>query len=310
MPVVHPAELWRESGRYDADRPRDGPVQGPRRPGHGPRDDPRGGRRRPAARHRPQLSPAAVHRLPLPDEVPRRAAVARRPDPRPRVRDEGLLQLRPRRGGPRRRATGRTTAPTPGSSSASASRPIAVELRRRDDGRHLRPRVHGPQPRRRGRPRPVRGVRLRGQPPGRPTVAPSPPPRRPLPDRGGRDPERHHDRRAGGVPRHPASRTAKATFFVTGDGRFVVAIVRGDYDVNETKLANAIKATGGLRPAQVEEITAARHGARLRLADRRPGRGRRRGRAGVAESRTSSRARTGPAGTCATSTCPATTRRT
>jgi prolyl-tRNA synthetase len=54
----------------------------------------------------------------------------------------------------------------------------------------------------------------------------------------------------------PTSRTAKAAFFVTGDGRFVVAIVRGDYDVNETKLVNVIKATGGLRPAQVEEITA------------------------------------------------------
>jgi prolyl-tRNA synthetase len=54
----------------------------------------------------------------------------------------------------------------------------------------------------------------------------------------------------------PSSRTAKAAFFVTGDGRFVVAIVRGDYDVNETKLVNAIKATGGLRPAQVEEIVA------------------------------------------------------
>lgn len=54
----------------------------------------------------------------------------------------------------------------------------------------------------------------------------------------------------------PTSRTAKATFFVTGDGRFVVAIVRGDYEVNETKLVNAIKATGGLRPAQVEEIRA------------------------------------------------------
>jgi prolyl-tRNA synthetase len=53
----------------------------------------------------------------------------------------------------------------------------------------------------------------------------------------------------------PTSRTAKAAFFVTGDGRFVVAIVRGDYDVNETKLVNAIKATGGIRPAQVEEIT-------------------------------------------------------
>ena len=52
----------------------------------------------------------------------------------------------------------------------------------------------------------------------------------------------------------PASRTAKAAFFVTGDGRFVAAIVRGDHDVNETKLVNAIKAVGGLRPAQVDEI--------------------------------------------------------
>jgi prolyl-tRNA synthetase len=52
----------------------------------------------------------------------------------------------------------------------------------------------------------------------------------------------------------PRSRTAKATFFVTGDGRFVVAIVRGDYDVNETKLVNAIQAIGGLRPATIEEI--------------------------------------------------------
>ena len=53
-----------------------------------------------------------------------------------------------------------------------------------------------------------------------------------------------------------AARTAKATFFVTGDGRFVVAIVRGDYEVNETKLVNAIQAVGGLRPATVEEIRA------------------------------------------------------
>ncbi len=52
-------------------------------------------------------------------------------------------------------------------------------------------------------------------------------------------------------------RTAKATFFVTGDGRLVTAIVRGDFEVNETKLANAVKAVGGLRPAQVEEIKAA-----------------------------------------------------
>lgn len=54
----------------------------------------------------------------------------------------------------------------------------------------------------------------------------------------------------------PTSRTAKAVFMVAGDGRFIVAIVRGDYELNETKLVNAVKATGGLRPAQVDEILA------------------------------------------------------
>jgi prolyl-tRNA synthetase len=54
----------------------------------------------------------------------------------------------------------------------------------------------------------------------------------------------------------PKSKTAKATFFVTGDDRFVVAIVRGDYDVNETKLVNLLKARRGLRPATLEEIKA------------------------------------------------------
>jgi prolyl-tRNA synthetase len=54
----------------------------------------------------------------------------------------------------------------------------------------------------------------------------------------------------------PKSKTAKAAFFVTGDGQFVVAIVRGDYDVNETKLVNLLKARKGLRPATVEEIKA------------------------------------------------------
>ena len=52
-------------------------------------------------------------------------------------------------------------------------------------------------------------------------------------------------------------RTAKAAFFVTGDGRLVTAIVRGDYEVNETKLSNAVSATGGIRPATAEEIKAA-----------------------------------------------------
>jgi prolyl-tRNA synthetase len=60
----------------------------------------------------------------------------------------------------------------------------------------------------------------------------------------------------------PKARTAKAVFLVAtvteGDrdvGRFVFAVVRGDMDVNETKLANAVKAKE-LRPARTEEIEA------------------------------------------------------
>ncbi|MGH2455779.1 MAG: proline--tRNA ligase [Candidatus Limnocylindria bacterium] len=52
-------------------------------------------------------------------------------------------------------------------------------------------------------------------------------------------------------------RTAKAAFFVAGDGRLITAIVRGDFEVNETKLVNAVEAVGGLRPATAEEIRAA-----------------------------------------------------
>jgi prolyl-tRNA synthetase len=55
----------------------------------------------------------------------------------------------------------------------------------------------------------------------------------------------------------PESRTAKAAFFVTADGRLVTSIVRGDHEVNETKLANAVGATTGIRPASAEEIRAA-----------------------------------------------------
>ncbi len=60
----------------------------------------------------------------------------------------------------------------------------------------------------------------------------------------------------------PASRTAKAVFMMAtlteGEAdvdRFVFALVRGDMDLNETKLANAVKAKA-LRPAQEEEIRA------------------------------------------------------
>ena len=54
----------------------------------------------------------------------------------------------------------------------------------------------------------------------------------------------------------PESRTAKAVFLIgkiDGKEQFLFALVRGDHDLNETKLANAARATE-LRPATEEEI--------------------------------------------------------
>ncbi len=53
----------------------------------------------------------------------------------------------------------------------------------------------------------------------------------------------------------PLSRTAKAVFFRGDSGRFVFAVIRGDLDVNETKLRKAAGETG-LTPATIEEIRA------------------------------------------------------
>jgi len=55
----------------------------------------------------------------------------------------------------------------------------------------------------------------------------------------------------------PKSKTAKAVFMMAtlpeGEERFIFAVVRGDMEVNETKLANALEARS-LRPATEEEI--------------------------------------------------------
>lgn len=50
----------------------------------------------------------------------------------------------------------------------------------------------------------------------------------------------------------PESRTAKAAFFMAGD-RLIFAVVRGDMEVNETKLTNAVGASE-LRPARPDEL--------------------------------------------------------
>jgi prolyl-tRNA synthetase len=51
----------------------------------------------------------------------------------------------------------------------------------------------------------------------------------------------------------PLAKTAKAVFFTGDSGRFVFAVIRGDLEVNETKLRKAARETG-LTPATTEEI--------------------------------------------------------
>jgi len=53
----------------------------------------------------------------------------------------------------------------------------------------------------------------------------------------------------------PLARTAKAVFYRGDSGRFVFAVIRGDLDVNETKLRKAA-AENGLTPATADEIRA------------------------------------------------------
>ncbi len=52
----------------------------------------------------------------------------------------------------------------------------------------------------------------------------------------------------------PLSHTAKAVFFMAGE-QFVFVVIRGDLEVNETKLRNLLD-TGDLLPATAEQITA------------------------------------------------------
>jgi prolyl-tRNA synthetase len=53
----------------------------------------------------------------------------------------------------------------------------------------------------------------------------------------------------------PTSKTAKAVFYMGESGRFIFAVIRGDLEINETKLRTAT-GEGGLVPATVDQIKA------------------------------------------------------
>ncbi len=208
MPVVHPADVWRASGRYDAIGPELGRFKD------------RNGRDMVLAfTHEEvvglllgdivqswrQLPPAG---LSLPDQVARRAAGPRRPHPRPGIRHEGRLQRRPRPGRARCQLRGAARRLPPDIRAAGARRRRCV-VGRRGHGWQPGPRVHGAEPGRRGRPRPVRVGALRREPADRANAqargARGGHRGRP-PARGGRDARHDDDRHAGRVPRHRPGR--------------------------------------------------------------------------------------------------------
>ena len=98
MPVIQPAELWQETGRWDKMGPQHAAPQGPPRARLRGRPDARGGDHRHRAQGDPQLPPAAGQLLPDPDQVPRRDPAALRRDARARVHHEGRVLVRRRRG--------------------------------------------------------------------------------------------------------------------------------------------------------------------------------------------------------------------
>ena len=130
--------------------------------------------------------------------------------------------------------------------------------RRGHHGREHGPRVHVPDSRRRGHHTYLRALRVHREPPGGEVPQTYPPSRGAETDREGRHTWHRHHRDAGPSLEIPKSRTAKAVFQVAaieGAERFVFAVVRGDMELNETKLANAVGASE-LRPALPEEVRA------------------------------------------------------
>ena len=155
MPVVHPAEVWKESGRYHKIGP-----ELVRFKDRGERDMVL------AMTHEEVVAlllrdiVQSYRQLPM---IVYHFQTKFRDEPRSRgglirVREfvmKDSYSLRPRRRRPRRELPASTTPPTRGSSSGSGST-RSRSGRRRDHGRHRRPRVHGPQRVRRGHARPVR----------------------------------------------------------------------------------------------------------------------------------------------------------
>ena len=309
MPVVHPADLWRETGRYDAIGP-----EMARFKDRADRDmvlamtheEVVADLLRDVVRSYRQLPIIVYHfQTKFRDEPRSRGGLIR-------VREfvmKDSVQLRSRR---RRARRGVLGAPPRLHPDLRAPGPPGDprQLRRRDDGRQPRPRVHGHST------RPARTswscarpatTRATARSPRR--SPPSPTPRTSCPSRRSRRPTTTTIDSLATVPRRAHQ--------PDGQGRVLRhrrrPVRRRDRPRRLRRQRDQARqrdqGDGGLPPGHGRRDQGARHGARLRLADRRPGRA-------WSWSTTSSRgaptsspgANKDGIGTCATSTCPATTR--
>ena len=250
MPVLNPAELWRETKRYDVDN-------------LFRLEDSSGKQYVLAMTHEECFTFDAAREIRSYRELPQvwyQIQTKERDEPRPksgilrtaRVHDEGLVQLRPRR-----RRSGRVVRP--------AHRGVSTDLRtvrprdldggvgHRHDGRQVGPRVHGAQPVRRGSrwccartattPPNLEVARSIPRPPVFPDALDAP-----------QQVETPDVTTIEGLAEFlgvDEAATAKAMPVVAG-GQVVLGLVRGDDRLHQLKMQKALKSD--FRPATAEEI--------------------------------------------------------
>ena len=256
MPVMHPAELWQRSGRWDAHGREMFRLKDRKGADARARHDARRGRVD-AGRRAELLPRAAADVVPVPDQAARRAAAEGGPDAHPRVHHEGLLQLRPGR-----RGAGQVVRRAPRRLRAR----VRADRHPRDPGRGVErldgrlglDRVHLPVGDRRGRHHRTARVaatrrtarrrcrRCRAVDPAADAAAALA-----APERFDTPGVRTIEDLATGYDA-PADRQIKTLVYVL-DGKLTLVLVRGDHALEEQKLIDATGAVA-VRPAEAEEI--------------------------------------------------------
>ncbi len=249
MPALLPAEYFKETGRWDLYGPTLFRIKDRKGGDYHLGPDARGDRDGHRPPRDPQLARASEEPLPGAGEVPRRAAAARRPLARARVRDEGRATRSTPTRRARRRATRRCARPTCASSTAwactyrmvqadsgaiggSTSAEFQVLVDSGEDAIVACDKCDYAAN--------VEVATVKAAHDAGGTRQPEPA------EQGAHAGARHH-RRGDRVPRRRAGPDAQVAPLRRRDGpKVVMAVVRGDHDVNEVRLARALARRRGV----------------------------------------------------------------